>query len=113
MVRGELWWASLGMPAASEPGYRRPVLVVQSDLFNRSAIRTIVCLGITTNLDIGRAPGNVALPAKVSGLPRDSVINVSQVVTVDRSFLTARLGTVPQAILRDVERGLRLVLSLG
>lgn len=113
MVRGEVWWASLGVPAASEPRYRRPVLVVQSDLFNRSAVRTVVCVAITTNLDVGRAPGNVPLPARASGLPRDSVINVSQIITVDRSFLTERVGTVPQAMLREVEGGLRLVLGLA
>ncbi len=98
MVRGEVWWASLGMPTASQPGYRRPVLVVQSDLFNRSAIRTVVCLVIATNLDIGRAPGNVPLAAGASGLPKDSVINASQIITVDRSFLTERVGSVPQAL---------------
>ena len=112
MVRGEVWWASLGVPAASEPGYRRPVLVIQSDLFNQSAIRTVVCVAITSNLDLEQAPGNVLLPAKASGLPRDSVVNVSQVIAVDRSFLTKRIGTVPRGILRDVETGLRLVLSL-
>ncbi len=112
MVRGEVWWASLGVPTASEPGYRRPVLVIQSDLFNRSAIRTIICLAITTNLTLGRAPGNVNLPGGASGLPKDSVVNVSQVITVDRSFFTERLGTIPRAILREVELGLRLVLSL-
>jgi mRNA interferase MazF len=112
MVRGELWWASLGVPAASEPGYRRPVLVIQSDLFNQSAIRTVVCVAITGNLELAQAPGNVLLPAKASGLPRDSVVNVSQVVTVDRSFLTERVGTVPRGILNDVETGLRLVLNL-
>ena len=112
MVRGEVWWASLGIPAASEPGYRRPVLVIQSDLFNQSAIRTVVCVAITTNLDLARAPGNVLLPGKAGGLPKDSVVDVSQIITVDRSFLTERLGTVPHSIVRRVELGLRLVLSL-
>src|SRR4030042_778400 len=112
MVRGEVWWASLGVPAASQPGYRRPVLVIQSDLFNQSAIRTIICVAITTNLDLARAPGNVLLSAKASGLPKDSVVNISQIITVDRPFLTARLGTVPRGILREGELGLRLVLSL-
>jgi mRNA interferase MazF len=113
MVRGEVWWASLGAPSASEPGYRRPVLVIQSDLFNQSAIRTVICLAVTTNLDLGRAPGNVLLRAKASGLPRDSVVNVSQIITADRSFLTERLGSVPRAILQEVELGLRLVLGLA
>ncbi len=112
MVRGELWWAALGVPSGSEPGYRRPVLVVQSDLFNQSAIRTILCAAVTTNLDLGRAPGNVMLPAKASGLSRDSVINVSQIITADRSFLTERIGSVPRGILREVDLGLQLVLGL-
>src|SRR3990172_11034653 len=107
MVRGEVWWASLGVPAASEPGYRRPVLVIQSDLFNQSAIRTVVCVAITSNLDLEQAPGNVMLSAKASGLPGNSVVNVSQIVTVDRSFLTDRTGTVPRGVLRDVDTGLR------
>lgn len=112
MVRGEVWWASLGLPAASEPGYRRPVLVIQSDLFNQSAIRTVACVAITGNVELQQAPGNVLLSAKASGLPRDSVVNVSQVLTVDRSFLTDRVGTVPRKVLSDVEIGLRLVLNL-
>ena len=110
--RGEIWWASLPEPTASEPGYRRPVLVVQSDDFNRSRIATIIAVVITSNLKLAQAPGNVLLPSKATGLVRDSVANVSQVITVDKSFLTERVGTLPPYLLEQVEGGLRLVLSL-
>jgi mRNA interferase MazF len=88
MEQGEIWWADLPEPAGSEPGYRRPVVLVQSDEFNRSRIRTVVCVAVTSNLAIADAPGNVLMPKDVTGLPRDSVANVSQVITLDRSFLT-------------------------
>ena len=110
--RGEIWWASLPEPTASEPGYRRPVLVVQSDDFNRSRIATIIAVVITSNLKLAQAPGNVLLPSKATGLVRDSVANVSQVITVDKSFLTERVGTLPPYLLEQVEGGLRLALSL-
>ena len=110
--RGEIWWASLPEPTASEPGYRRPVLVVQSDDFNRSRIATIIAVVITSNLKLAQAPGNVLLPRKATGLIKDSVANVSQVITVDKSFLTERVGTLPPYLLEQVESGLRLVLSL-
>lgn len=112
MRRGEIWWASLGDPVGSGPGFRCPVLVVQSDDFNDSAIRTTICAVVTSNLRLGSAPGNVRLARKGSGLPRDSVVNVSQLVTVDKSRLTARAGRVPQQTLRSVEAGIRLVLAL-
>jgi mRNA interferase MazF len=110
--RGEVWWASLPEPQGSEPGYRRPVLVVQSDGFNRSAIRTVVVVGISSNLRLAEAPGNVLLPKRETGLPRDSVLNVSQVVTLDKSRLTERTGEVDAALLRSIENGLRLSLDL-
>ncbi len=88
--RGEIWWASLPEPTGSEPGYRRPVLVVQSDDFNRSRIATVIALVITSNTKLGQAPGNVYLPQKLTGLPRDSVANVPQIITVDKSLLTER-----------------------
>lgn len=110
--RGEIWWASLPEPTASEPGYRRPVLVVQSDDFNRSRIATIIAVVITSNLKLAQAPGNVLLPRKATGLVKDSVANVSQVITIDKSFLTERVGTLPLHLLEQVEVGLRLVLSL-
>lgn len=112
MRRGELWWASLCEPVKSEPGYRRPVLVVQSDDFNRSRIATVVAMVITSNITLAHAPGNVFLPQKLTGLPKDSVANVSQIVTVDKSFLTERIGILPPNTMEQIEKGLRLVLHL-
>ena len=93
--RGEIWWADLPEPRRSEPGYRRPVLVVQADAFNRSRIQTVIVAAITSKLGLAEAPGNVLLPARSSGLPRDSVVNVSQLLTLDRGFLTERAGALP------------------
>ncbi|MDE0006344.1 MAG: type II toxin-antitoxin system PemK/MazF family toxin [Rhodospirillaceae bacterium] len=112
MKRGEIWWADLPEPAGSEPGFRQPILVVQSDDFNRSRIRTIVGVAITSNLKLSAAPGNVSLPRRGTGLPRQSVVNVSQIVTFDRRFLAKQAGRASDAVLRQVEDGLRLVLSL-
>ena len=110
--RGEIWWADLPDPRRSEPGYRRPVLVVQADSFNLSRIQTVIVASITTNLQLANAPGNVLLPARLSGLSRDSVVNVSQLLTLDRSFLTERAGTLPPRLERLVDEGLRIVLQL-
>ena len=112
MNRGEIWWATLPSPRASEPGYRRPVLIVQSDAFNSSRIRTVIAAVITTNTRLAGAPGNVLLTRRESGLPEESVVNVSQVVTLDKSYLRERVGSLPRGRLRAVEAGLRLVLSL-
>jgi mRNA interferase MazF len=110
--RGQIWWADLGAPEASEPGYRRPVLIVSSDAFNRSRIRTVMAAVLTANLRLIDAPGNVLVPAKASGLPRDCVANVSQVVTLDKEFLTDLAGRLKGPTLSEVESGLRLALSL-
>ena len=110
--RGEVWWATLPAPVASEPGYRRPVLVIQSDEFNRSLIRTVVVVVVTSNLRLAEAPGNVLLPRKEIRLPKRSVANVSQLMTLDRTFLTERIGRVSARQLQEVESGIRLVLSL-
>lgn len=110
--RGEVWWADLGEPDGSEPGYRRPVVIVQSDGFNRSRLRTVIAVVLMTNVRLVEAPGNVLVPAKVSGLPRDSVANVSQVITVDRDFLLERAGRIRGQLLKDIDSGLRLVLGL-
>jgi mRNA interferase MazF len=110
--RGEVWWAALPEPSGSEPGYRRPLLVVQADAFNRSRLQTVVAVVLTSNLRLVEAPGNVLVPAQASGLPKDSVANVSQVVTVDRDFLTERAGRLRGRALEAVEDGLRLVLDL-
>jgi mRNA interferase MazF len=110
--RGEIWWADLPAPRGSEPGYRRPVLVVQADAFNLSRIQTAIVAAITGNIELAEAPGNVLLPARAVGLPRDSVVNVSQLLTLDRSFLTEHAGTLPPRLQRSVDEGLRLVLQL-
>ena len=110
--RGEIWWASLPEPIGSSPGYRRPVLVVQSDAFNQSKIQTVVVAFITKNLELTKAPGNVSITARMSRLPVDSVVNVSQVITVDKSLLTEFVSTLPNRKMEKVEEGLRLVLSL-
>ncbi|MCY3815806.1 MAG: type II toxin-antitoxin system PemK/MazF family toxin [Gammaproteobacteria bacterium] len=110
--RGEIWWANLGVPAGAEPGYRRPVLIVQADAFNRSRIQTVVAAAVTSNLNLAEAPGNVRLSRRAVLLPEDSVVNVSQIVTLDRKFLQERAGRIAQSVLRRVEDGLRLVLSL-
>jgi len=110
--RGEIWWAALARPRGSEPGHRRPVLVVQSDDFNRSRIATAVVAAITTNMALAFAPGNVVCRPKSTGLPHPSVINVSQVATIDRKQLTERIGRVSEPMMHQVDEGLRLVLAL-
>lgn len=112
MQRGEIWWANLRDPLGTEPGYRRPVVVVQADDFNRSDIDTVIVAAITSNLRLGAAPGNVPLQRGRSGLSRDSVVNVSQLLSIDRSVLDERLGRLPAADLDLVDEGLRRVLSL-
>ena len=110
--RGELWWADLGEPRDSAPAKRRPVLVVSSDAFNRSRIRTVICVAITSNLRLAEAPGNVMIAGGKGGLRVDSVANVSQVVTLDKTALPERLGRIDRATTRRVEAGLRRVLEL-
>ncbi|NOY24981.1 MAG: type II toxin-antitoxin system PemK/MazF family toxin [Oligoflexia bacterium] len=110
-TQGEVWWADLGEPRGSAPGYRRPVVVVQGEAFNRSAIATVMCVPITSNLKWSRAPGNVALKPRHSGLSKDSVANVSQVVTLDRFALVERVGKLPSAKLDLVLRGIDIVLG--
>ncbi len=110
--RGQVWWADLGEPSGSEPGFRRPVLIVQHDAFNRSRLRTVIAVVLTSNLRLVEAPGNVLIPAKSAGLPKDSVANVSQIITVDRDFLSGPAGRLRGQLLKDVENGLRLVLAL-
>ena len=112
MQRGEIWWASLREPFGSEPGFRRPVLIVQDDAFNRSRIQTVIAIAITTNLELAKAPGNVLLPKKVTCLPRESVANVSQLITIDKSFLSERVGSLPLDLLEQVDAGLRMILYL-
>jgi mRNA interferase MazF len=110
--RGQVWWADLDDLRGSGPGFRRPLLIVQDDAFNRSRIRTVVTIVLTSNLRLVDAPGNVLIPAKASGLPKDSVGNVSQIVTIDRDFLSEPAGKVGSQLMKSIDAGLRLVLSL-
>lgn len=112
MKRGELWWATLPEPTGSGPGYRRPVLVVQSKPFNESCIATAIVAVVTSNLALTDAPGNVRLAKSDTGLPKTSVVNVSQLITLDRSLLTSKVKTLPDKVMSRVDEGLRLVLAL-
>lgn len=112
-ARGEIWWAHLPAPAGSEPGYRRPVLVVSADSFNLSDLNTVIGVAISSNVDLAESPGNVELAGADSGLRQDSVINVTQVVTIDKERLDDRVGEVDAATMWRVEAGLRLVLELA
>lgn len=110
--RGEIWWGDLPVPRSSEPGYRRPVLVIQSDDFNLSRIQTIIVAAISGNLELGALPGNVLIKRRASGLRRDSVVNVSQLFSLDRGFLDDYVGKLPAGLQASVDAGLRMVLGL-
>ncbi|MGC8484959.1 MAG: type II toxin-antitoxin system PemK/MazF family toxin [Candidatus Baltobacteraceae bacterium] len=109
--QGEIWWADLPEPRGSAPGFRRPVVVVQSDALNRSRLGTVICVSITSNLQWAEAPGNVRLTAAQTGLPKESVANVSAIVTLDRTMLTERVGRLSSAKLRLVLAGIDIVLG--
>ena len=111
IAQGEVWWAELGEGAGSAPAFRRPVVVVQGDAFNRSAIRTVVCVALTSTIRWAEAPGNVRLTARATGLPKDSVANVSQLVTLDRETLTERVGRISASQLERVMSGIDIVLG--
>ena len=111
IAQGEVWWADLGDPAGSEPGFRRPVVIVQGDPFNASSLRTVVCVVLTSNTRWADAPGNVLLTARATGLPKPSVANVSQLVTLDRSALTERAGRLSASNLELVLAGIDVVLG--
>lgn len=109
--QGEVWWADIPRPTGSEPGFRRPVVVVQGDALNRSRIATVVCVPLTSNLKWADAPGNVLLAARSTSLPKDSVANVSQIVALDKSFLSERVGKLSAAKLELVRAGIEVVLG--
>lgn len=111
IAQGEVWWADLGEPVGSAAGFRRPVVVVQGDPFNRSAIATVVCVPVTSNLKWSAAPGNVELRPRDSGLTKPSVANVSQITALDRTVLVERVGRVPAAKLDLILRGVDVVLG--
>lgn len=110
--RGEVWWAELDEPHGSEPGFRRPVVIVQADTFNRSRLQTVLGVILTSNLRLVDAPGNVLVPVKAAGLPQNSVANVTQLVTLDRAYLAERAGRLRPRIMAELDAGLKLVLAL-
>lgn len=109
--QGEVWWADLLEPAGSGPGLTRPVVIIQGEALNRSRIATVIVVPLTTNLAWAEAPGNFLLPARTSGLPRDSVVNVSQVLTIDKKLLRDRVGKLPRAKVDLILSGIDLVLG--
>jgi mRNA interferase MazF len=110
--RGDVWWANLGEARGSEPAFRRPVLIVQADTFNRSRLKTTLGIALTSNTRLVAAPGNVLLPTSKTGLPTDAVANVTQLVTLDESYLAERAGRIPRKLMVRVDAGLKLVLAL-
>ena len=112
MKRGEVWWATLPPPSGSGPGFRRPILIIRSNPFNDSRISTASVAVISSNLALAEAPGNVRIGKAESGLSKPSVVNVSQVLTVDKALLTERVRLLPAAVMARVDNGLRLALGL-
>jgi mRNA interferase MazF len=112
MVRGEIWWANLPPPRGSDPARRRPVLIIQNDSFNRSAINTVICAIITSNLDLAGLPGAMLLEKAVSGLDKSSVVNFSQIATVDKTSLTELVCILPREILQKINALIKQVLDI-
>jgi len=111
IAQGEVWWADLPAPAGCSPGFRRPVVVVQGDALNRSRLATVVCVPLTSNLRWAEAPGNVLLPSRATGLPKDSVANASQIIALDKGHLTERVGRLPSAKVDLLLSGIDVVLG--
>ena len=112
MQRGSIWWATLPEPVGSEPGYQRPIVIIQADRFNQSRLRTVLGVALTTNLDFAKAPGNILLPKSATSLSKDSVAIVTQLVTVDKSLLIEKVSELQWKYIQQIEEGLRLVLDL-
>jgi mRNA interferase MazF len=112
MTRGELWWADFGLPFGSEPGFRRPILIVQDDAFNKSKINTIIIIPLTTNVALAEAPGNVYIGKEETGLTKDSVLVVSQLSAIDKRRLIELIGKIEKQTIEEVEEGIKLVLGM-
>lgn len=110
--RGEIWWADLPEPTGSAPGYRRPVLIIQADIFNQTKLNTSIAVLITTNIDLGEMSGNVPLKKSQSGLPKDSIVNITQIFTLDKRLLLEYVSTISDRKMEQIDKGLRLVLEL-
>jgi len=111
ICQGEIWWAELPEPTGSGPGFRRPVIVVQGDAINRSRISTVVCVPLTSNVKWADAPGNVLLLRRLTGLSKDSVVNVSQLLTLDKSLLSERVGKLPDTKVDLILSGIDIILG--
>jgi mRNA interferase MazF len=109
--QGDVFWIDLDAPEGSEPGYRRPFVIVQNNVFNKSRINTVVVCTITSNLKLANAPGNVSLKKGEGGLPKDSVVNISQIITVDKAFLVEKAGTLPTAKIGQIIDGVKLLIE--
>ena len=110
--RGAIYWADLGTPVGSRPAKRRPVLIISADSYNTSRLATVIAAVVTSNTTLAAMPGNVFLPAAATGLPRDSVVNVTALITLNKSDLTEQAGAAPLTLLEDINRGLRTALNL-
>jgi mRNA interferase MazF len=110
--RGDIWWASLSAPLGSSPGFTHPIVIIQVDDFNKSKINTVIGLIITSNLYLAEAPGNIFLEKGISRLPKDSVVNSSQIVTIDKTYLREKVSHLPQSILDEISESIRFILAL-
>jgi len=112
MERGEIYWVNFGVPTGSEPGYRRPAVILQSNTFNQTRIRTTICAILTSNLELLEAPGNILIEKTVSNLPKDSVLNISQIYTVDRKSIEERIGRLPERYIPRIDSSIRLIMDV-
>jgi mRNA interferase MazF len=112
MLRGEIWWTDFGDPRGSEPGYVRPAVVISSDHFNKTRLRTVTVVACTSNLALGTRPGNVVLLSRQTALPQDTVAHVTQLFTIDRDDLQSFIGILPPSLMAQIDTGLRLALGL-
>lgn len=113
MERGELWWADLGLPRGSAPALRRPVLIISADQYNRSELRTVTVVVLTSNVRLAALPGNVAVPSDLAGVEADSVVNITQIATIDRGALERLIGVLPDWLMAQVDAGVERALALG
>jgi mRNA interferase MazF len=112
VIRGEIWWAELPPPRGSEPAKRRPVLVLQGDIYNRSALNTVICAVLTSNLELAKAPPNILLEKVVSGLEKTSVINFSQILTIDKSFFIQQVSMLPKNVIETINAGIKQIFDV-
>ena len=113
MIRGEIWWADLGIPIGSGPGFKRPVVIIQDDMFNRSKIQTVIVASITTNINLSEAPGNVFIEKEESGLSKHGVVNISQISSIDKRRLIEKVKLLSPAYISEIDFGLKLILNIN